>query len=98
MAVKKKPYSKLSRTGKYYRRNKAAREKKKKYDSEHQKKPAQVKKRVEAQRARRKAKKRTGKNPKGDYDHATGRFVSQKTNRGRRGEGNRKRGPRKKKK
>ena len=95
MAVKKKPYSQLSRTGKYYRDNKAARDKKKKYDSKAQKDPKAVKKRVEAQRARRKAVKKTGKNPSGDYDHKTKKFVSQKTNRGRRGEGNRKTGKRK---
>lgn len=83
------PTMALSRSAKYYRKNKKARDKKKAYDSEHQKKPAQVKKRVEANRARRKAKK-AGKNIKGlDYDHAVGAFVPTKVNRGRKGEGNR---------
>ena len=100
MAPPKKKRSQLSRTAKYYRDNPKARKKKQAYDAKHQKDPKQVKKRVESQRARRKAKK-NGKNVKGkDYDHATRRFVSSKTNRGRVGEGNRKkgkRGPRKKK-
>lgn len=95
MAPPKKKLSELSRTGKYYRKNKKARDKKKKYDSEHQKAPGQVKKRVESKRAKRKAKKagkKIGKHM--DYDHAVGKFVSSKTNRGRRGEGNRKTGKR----
>lgn len=80
----------LSKSAKYYRRNKKARKKKQAYDAELNKRPEQVKKRVEANRARRKAKK-NGKNVKGkDYDHAVGRFVKTKTNRGRRGEGGRK--------
>ena len=91
MAPPKKKFSELSRTGKYYRRNKKAREKKKAYDANHQKAPGQVKKRVESKRAKRKALKagrKIGKHM--DYDHAVGRFVSSKKNRGRRGEGNRK--------
>ena len=79
-----------SKSAKYYRKNKAARDKKKKYDTELNSRPEQIKKRVEANRARRKAKK-SGKNVKGkDYDHAVGKFVKTKTNRGRKGEGGRK--------
>lgn len=79
----------LSRTAEYYRENPDARKKKQKYDAALNKRPAQVKKRVESNRERREAKKE-GKNIKGkDYDHAVKRFVSVKTNRGRKGEGGR---------
>ncbi len=94
MAPPKKKYSELSRTAKYYRKNKKARKKKQAYDANHQKAPGQVKKRVESKRRRKAAKKR-GVNVKGkDYDHATNRMVSTKKNRGRAGEGNRKKGKR----
>ncbi len=74
----------------YYRKNAAARKKKAATDKKINSRPAQVKKRTEANKARRKAKA-NGKNIKGkDYDHAVGRFVKSKTNRGRAGEGGRK--------
>ena len=51
--------------------------------------------RVERAKKTRDAKKR-GVNTKGkDYDHAVGRFVSAKTNRGRAGEGGRRKGMKK---
>lgn len=79
----------LSKSAKYYRRNKKAAKKKQAYDAELNKRPEQVKKRVESNRARRKAKA-AGKDIKGkDYDHAVRRFVKTKTNRGRKGEGGR---------
>lgn len=81
----------LSKSALYYRKNKKARKKKQAYDAKLNKRKEQVKKRVESNRARRKAKKK-GKNIKGmDYDHAVGRFVSTKKNRGRKGEGGRRR-------
>lgn len=58
MPAKKTPYSKLSRSGKYYRKNKKAREKKKKYDTEYNKRT--VSDRVERNKARRKYKKKYG--------------------------------------
>lgn len=74
----------------YYRKNAAARKKKAATDKKINARPAQKKKRVEANAARRKAKA-AGKNIKGkDYDHAVGKFVKTKTNRGRSGEGGRK--------
>lgn len=78
-------------------RSAASKAKKKKYDLEFQKRPEQVRKRVEANRANRKAQKNgTAKKGDGkDWDHKTKRMVSEKTNRGRRGEGNRKSGKRK---
>lgn len=80
----------LSRSAKYYRKNRGAAKKKQAYDAELNKRPEQVKKRVESNRARRKAKA-AGKDIKGkDYDHAVGKFVKTKTNRGRKGEGGRK--------
>lgn len=91
MINKSSNMTKLSKSALYYRRNKKARDKKKKYDAELNKRPNQVKKRVEANRARRKARA-NGKNIKGkDYDHAVGGFVKTKTNRGRKGEGGRRR-------
>ena len=76
----------------YYRKNPKARAKKAATDKKINKRPEQVKKRVEANRARRKAKA-NGKNVKGkDYDHAVGKFVKTSTNRGRKGEGGRKKG------
>lgn len=92
MPQKKKPYSKLSRTAKYYRDNPKARKRKAKTDAKVNRKKKQVKKRVEANRARRRAKA-AGRNVEGkDYDHSTGKFVKSSTNRGRVGEGGRKRG------
>lgn len=59
--------------------------------------PRRKKMRAENQRKRRAAKK-AGRNIDGkDFDHATGRFESVKTNRGNRGRGTRKEGPRKSK-
>lgn len=79
----------------YYRKNPKARKKKAAYDKKLGQRPEQTKKRVEANRARRKAKA-AGKNIKGkDYDHATNSFVKSSTNRGRKGEGGRKKGKRK---
>lgn len=73
----------------YYRKNAAARKKKAATDKKINARPEQVKKRVESNAARRKAKA-AGKNiTNKDYDHAVGKFVSVKTNRGRKGEGNR---------
>ena len=74
----------------YYRKNAAARKKKAATDKKINSRPEQVKKRVESNAARRKATA-AGKNITGkDYDHAVGKFVSSKTNRGRAGEGGRK--------
>tara|TARA_R110000796_G_scaffold14289_2_gene46610 strand:- start:3896 stop:4153 length:258 start_codon:yes stop_codon:yes gene_type:complete len=74
----------------YYRKNAAARKKKAATDKKINAKPAQIKKRVESNAARRKAKA-AGKDIKGkDYDHAVKKFVKTSTNRGRAGEGGRK--------
>lgn len=85
-----------SKSADYYRKNPKARKKKAATDKKINARPSQVKKRTEANAKRRKAKA-AGKNVRGkDYDHATNRFVKSATNRGRKGEGGRKRGPRKK--
>lgn len=84
MPQKKKPFSQLSRSGKYYRKNASARKKKAKTDAKVNRRPEQVKKRVESNRARRKAKK-AGKNIKGkDASHTKNGIVfkSSKANRG----------------
>jgi len=74
----------------YYRKNAKARKKKASTDKKINARPEQVKKRVEANKKRRQAKKK-GQNVNGkDYDHATNRFVKSSTNRGRKGEGGRK--------
>lgn len=79
-----------SKSAKYYAKNPKARKKKAATDKKINARPEQVKKRVEANRARRKAKA-AGKNIKGkDYDHAVKKFVPSKVNRGRKGEGGRK--------
>lgn len=67
--------------------------KKKSKDAEINRQPEQVKKRVESNGKVRKYTKKNGHKPssKGkDYDHATNSFVLVATNRGRRGEGGRK--------
>lgn len=80
----------MSKSAEYYRKNAAARKKKAATDKKINARPEQIKKRVESNGARRKAKA-AGKNVNGkDYDHAVGKFVKTKTNRGRAGEGGRK--------
>lgn len=87
----------LSESAKFFRKNRASAKKKQRKTAELNKKPSAVKKRVEANRARRKAKA-AGKDIRGKhYDHATGGFVSAKKNMGRAGEGGRKKGVKKKK-
>lgn len=84
MPQKKKPYSQLSRSGKYYRDNPEKRRAKAKKDAEINKRKEQVKKRVEANKARRKAKK-AGKNIAGkDASHTKRGIVFKKSsvNRG----------------
>lgn len=79
----------LSKSAKFYRQNPEARKVKAKTDAKINKRPEQVKKRVESNAKRREATA-AGKNIKSkDYDHAVKRFVPIKTNRGRKGEGNR---------
>ena len=74
----------------YYRNNPKAKKKKAKTDKKINSRPEQKKKRAESNQKRRVAK-RNGQNIKGkDYDHATKRFVKSSTNRGRAGEGGRK--------
>lgn len=78
-----------SKSAKYYAENPVARKKKAATDKKINSRPEQIKKRVEANKARREAVKK-GKNVKNkDYDHATNRFTSIKANRGRKNEGNR---------
>ena len=74
----------LSKSAKYYRDNKEARDKKKKYDVKLNSSAKQTKKRVEANGARRKAKA-AGKNVTGkDASHTKNGIVFKKTsvNRG----------------
>lgn len=79
----------LSKSAKYYRRNPEARKKKAETDKKINARPEQIKKRVESNRAVRE-RKASGKSTSGlDYDHAVKKFVKVKTNRGRKGEGNR---------
>ena len=90
MPPKKKKRSELSDTAKYYRDNPAARRRKAKTDKSINSRDSQKKKRAESGRKRYAAQK-AGKDVRGkDYDHATDSFVSSKTNRGRKGEGGRK--------
>ena len=74
----------------YYRKNPKARAYKARMDKIINSRPEQIKKRVEANRKRSEAKK-NGKNVNGkDYDHAVNAFVATSVNRGRNGEGGRK--------
>lgn len=78
-----------SRSAEYYRKNRKSARRKQAYDKRLNSSKEQIQKRVESNRARRRARKR-GQNIKGkDWDHHVRRFVSVRTNRGRRGEGNR---------
>lgn len=78
-----------SKSARFYAANPESRRKKQAYDAKLNRRPAQVKKRVESNQKRRDARKR-GQNITGkDWDHKVRRFVSIKTNRGRRGEGGR---------
>lgn len=89
MAPPKKKRSELSKSAKYYRDNPKARKKKAATDKKINARPEQRKKRSELSSRNKKADDR-GVNRKGkDYDHAVGRYVSVKANRGRKGEGNR---------
>lgn len=76
----------VCRTAKYYRTHPKAREKKKEYDSEFNKKPEQVKKRVELKRENREHDKKYGKaSRKGkDLSHTSKGLVYKKSsvNRG----------------
>lgn len=80
----------LSKSAIYFRNNPEARKKKQRATAKLNKKPEAVKKRVECNKARRKAKK-SGRNIDGKhFDHAVNKFVNAKTNMGRAGEGGRK--------
>lgn len=97
MPPKKKPYSQLSKSAKFYRDNPASRRKKAKVDTKINARSSQKRKRRESGKARRAAKRR-GKNVIGlDYDHKQGRFISSKANRGQR-EKSRLKGSKRKKK
>jgi hypothetical protein len=69
------------KTQKHYDRNPASKAKKEAYNREYQKKPSAVKKRVEANRANRKAGT-YGNGDGRDYDHRTKRMVKASVNRG----------------
>lgn len=80
----------LGKTARYYKSNPDARKKKAATDKKINSRSEQKTKRAELGRKRYKDEK-AGKKIKGkDYDHATGRYTSPKANRGRKGEGGRK--------
>ena len=83
----------MSDSASYYRNNEQARNKKKAYDKKLNSRKEQIKKRVESNRKVREYTKKNGHKPssKGmDYDHAANSFVAVASNRGRKGEGGRK--------
>lgn len=81
----------MGRSTAFYRKSAAGRKKKAAYDKKLNARPEQKAKRAELSRIRYAAKKK-GKAIDGlDYDHKSKRFVTPKANRGRRGEGGRKR-------
>jgi hypothetical protein len=86
----KKIKKKLGKTAQYYKDNPSAYKKKLEKDKEINERAEQIIKRVECNKARRDAIKK-GKDISGkDYDHATKKFIDPKINRGRSGEGGRK--------
>lgn len=72
-----------SKSAKYYAANPSAKAVKTAYNKEYQKKPSAVKKRVEANRANRRAGT-YGNGDGKDFDHRTGRMVKASVNRGAR--------------
>ena len=71
-----------SKSAIYYRDHPEARAKKKEYDTKLNSKPAQIKKRTEANAKRREAEAK-GQNIKGlDYNHGTNSFIKSSVNRG----------------
>jgi len=83
MPPKKKKYSELSKTAKYYRNNPEARKKKAKTDTKINSRPEQRRKRRELEKKRQEARRKGVDTSKSDYDHAVGRRVAVSTNRGR---------------
>lgn len=85
MAPKRNPRCKLSKSAKYYRDNPKAAKRKSATDKKVNAKSSQKAKRRELGKKNYAHDKKNGKGArKGlDYDHATGRYVSQETNRGR---------------
>lgn len=71
------------KTNKYYKSHPEAKAKKDAYNKEFNKKKEQRKKRSELIKKNREADKRGVDRSGKDYDHAVGRYVSIKTNRGR---------------
>lgn len=93
MAASKKSTSSLSKSARNFRKNPESRANKDRISKAVNKRPDQVRKRVESNRKVREYEKKHGVKPstKGlQYDHAVGRFVKAKTNQGRAGEGGRK--------
>ena len=89
MAPPKKPYSELSDSAKFYRNNPKAKKKKALTDKAINARADQRAKRSELSVRNRKYDRQNGANSRRgkDWDHAVGRYVSVKTNRGRKGEG-----------
>lgn len=80
----------LGKSALYYKRNPEARKRKAAYDKELNSRDEQKNKRAELGR-RRTADEKKGKNIKNkDFDHATCQYETPKVNRGRIGEGGRK--------
>jgi hypothetical protein len=80
----------LGKTARYYNANPKAKAKKARTDKKINARTEQKSKRAELGRIRT-ADEKKGKNIKGkDYDHATCRYETPKVNRGRKGEGGRK--------
>jgi hypothetical protein len=93
LAPRRKPYNQLSKSGKRYRDNAKARKKKAARDKKINARESQKAKRRELAKKNYHHDKKHGKSSRRnkDWDHAKGRYVSQEENRGRRGEGGRKR-------
>lgn len=80
----------MGRSTAFYQNNPAARKRKAKTDKKINARPKQKAKRRELEKKRRAARKRGVDTSKSDYDHAVGKRVPKSVNRGRTGEGARK--------
>ncbi len=81
---RKKPLSTLGKTARHYRSNPRSLAKKSAYAKKYNAQPRELAKRRELERRRVKDKKRGADTSNTDYDHAVGRRVPYKVNRGRR--------------
>jgi hypothetical protein len=80
---REKPLSTLGKSAKHYRSNPKSLAKKYAYAKKYNAKPRELAKRRELEKIRVKDKKKGADTSNNDYDHAVGKRIPYKTNRGR---------------